>query len=112
VLAPLVGKAVPDDPYPDVPDGEQPQRFTFSDKGCAFLERREMFVPGLYNDSAGHCTIGIGHLVHYGRTNGTDPSEAPFKNGITHEEGYRLLKTDLVRFENAVRDSVETRLNQ
>lgn len=33
-----------------------------SDKGIRFIARFEGFRSGLYNDAAGNCTIGYGHL--------------------------------------------------
>lgn len=51
----------------------------------------------LYDDGGrgqGNCTIGIGHLVHEGPTNG-DPREAPFAGGITDNEAFRLFLIDV-----------------
>jgi GH24 family phage-related lysozyme (muramidase) len=58
---------------------------TLSQEGVRFIEQHEGnagTLPanqrltgdtyGLYNDSAGHCTEGIGHLVHHGRCTAQD----------------------------------------
>lgn len=43
-----------------------------SPAGAAFLCAWEGFVGHCYDDSEGHCTIGIGHLIHYGPTTNAD----------------------------------------
>jgi GH24 family phage-related lysozyme (muramidase) len=63
----------------------------------------------LYNDPAGHCTIGIGHLVHKGRCNGSEP--AAFKRGLTRDQAYALLQRDAQRMEKAV-NALGVPLNQ
>ncbi len=55
-----------------------------SDEGAAFTARWEGKRNQLYNDTLGHCTIGIGHLVHHGPCNGSEPEE--FKRGLTDEQ--------------------------
>ena len=64
----------------------------------------------LYNDSAGHATIGIGHLVHLGPINGKESLE--FKNGISQQRALELLKSDLAKAENAVKSLVKVALTQ
>ena len=52
----------------------------------------------MYNDlggKKGHCTIGVGHLIHKGICNGTNLSEKVFKNGISVIQAKKLLKSDL-----------------
>jgi len=69
----------------------------------------------MYNDmgkSKGHCTIGVGHLVHKGICNGIIPSEKPFLKGITLAHAKKLLKTDLSFSENAISGSVTVSLTQ
>lgn len=70
----------------------------------------EGLVLKLYNDPVGHCTIGIGHLVHHGRCNGSEPEH--FKRGLTEEQAYDLLKTDLVHYSNAVTQSIKRPMTQ
>ena len=63
----------------------------------------------MYNDlgkSKGHCTIGVGHLVHKGICNGVIPSEKPYLKGISITQAKKLLKTDLAIAEKALFDKV------
>jgi lysozyme len=101
---------VSNDPYPATEDGEQPQLFSLSDEGLLFLRGHEGCRLGLYNDSAGHCSIGIGHLVHHGPCNGSEP--AKFRNRLTEDEVIDLFRNDLQKYESAVSNSVTSRLNQ
>jgi GH24 family phage-related lysozyme (muramidase) len=101
---------LPNDPFPNVPDGEQPAGFSLSDEGFEFLKRHEGVVLHLYNDSQGHCTIGIGHLVHMGNCNGTEPEN--FKKGLTEDEADDLFRQDLESREAAVSESITSRVNQ
>lgn len=63
-----------------------------SKKGADFIGAFEGFSATLYNDPAGHCTIGYGHLVHLGNCDGSEPAE--FKRGITRKRAARLLRED------------------
>jgi GH24 family phage-related lysozyme (muramidase) len=101
---------VPNDPYPTTNDGDQPGLFSLSDEGAEFLTRHEGVRLNLYNDSEGHCTIGVGHLVHRGNCNGTEPAE--FKRGLSKEAVLKLFKEDVGVYEAAVSGSVSSRLNQ
>lgn len=53
----------------------------------------EGWRPRLYNDAAGYCTIGYGHLVARRRCNGLEPIE--LRNGLTLGQGETLLRGDL-----------------
>lgn len=77
-----------------------PAKRRLSDRGAALIAEFEGLRKKLYNDPVGHCTIGIGHLVHKGRCNGSEP--ARFKKGITRKQAYALLKEDARRMEAAV----------
>lgn len=88
--------------------GQRPAQ-RLSEKGAAFIAGFEGMKRKLYNDPVGHCTIGIGHLVHRGRCNGNEPAE--FKKGITREQAFALLQKDAKRMEQAVR-SIGVPLNQ
>lgn len=101
---------LPNDPYPNVSDGEQPALFGLSDEGFDFLKRHEGVVLHLYNDSQGHCTIGIGHFVHLGNCNGTEPEN--FKTGLTEDDADDLFRKDLESREAAVSGSITSRVNQ
>ena len=81
-----------------------------SDRGAQFIARFEGCVLHLYNDPAGHCTIGIGHLVHFGNCNGSEPAE--FKQGISMPRAYQLLEQDARDVASAVQRFVRVPLNQ
>ena len=67
-----------------------PSQLSISDAGLEFITGHEGLRLELYNDPAGHATIGVGHLVHLGPIDGR-ASEAPFANGITRAEAMDLL---------------------
>jgi GH24 family phage-related lysozyme (muramidase) len=79
--------------------------------GAAFIARFEGVVLHLYDDPVGHCTVGIGHLVHHGRCDGR-ASEAPFRNGITRERAFELLRQDTAGTAAEVRRRVRAPMNQ
>jgi GH24 family phage-related lysozyme (muramidase) len=91
--------------------GPIPPATWFSNQGVDFLKSWEAFRARLYDDQAGHCTIGYGELVHYGPCNGTEPAE--FRAGITEARATQLLRdqTDL-RFVPAIRQLVLVPLRQ
>src|SRR4051812_17700166 len=99
-----------DDPFPATPDGEQPGLISLSDEGIKFLVRHEGLRLALYNDSEGHCTIGVGHLVHKGSCDGSEPDK--FKAGLTEEAALNLLRDDLDKFETAISGGITSRINQ
>lgn len=73
-------------------------------KGLNLTKISEGFRNRLYNDAAGYCTIGFGHLIKKSRCNGAEPLE--FKNGITNEKGEQLLVIDMNWSKYAVMKSV------
>jgi GH24 family phage-related lysozyme (muramidase) len=79
-----------------------------SPAGAAFIGHFEGFSARLYNDPAGHCTIGFGHLVHRGPINGSEAAE--FKRGITRERGLEILRDDAQTAANAIARLVRTPL--
>jgi lysozyme len=81
-----------------------------SKRGAAFIAGFEGFVPRLYNDPVGHCTIGCGHLVHRGPINGSEPDE--FKRGITRERALELLQLDAGTAAGEITRSVTVDLTQ
>ena len=95
--------------------GEEPEQrapaMGLSKAGAAFIARFEGLRLALYNDPVGHCTIGIGHLVHHGRCDGR-ASEAEFRNGITSERAFQLLQQDAATFARAIRANIRARLTQ
>jgi lysozyme len=70
-------------------------------EGIDLTKSFEGWRARLYNDAAWHCTIGYGHLVHFGRCDG-QPAETPFAGGIDMPAGERLLVTDMQRAEQGV----------
>lgn len=78
--------------------------------GIGFLTRHEGLKLKMYNDPAGHATIGYGHLIHKGKINGSEPEV--FQKGLTKQEAFDLLKSDLTKFEKIVEDSVKVPLTQ
>lgn len=97
-----------DDPKDDQRGRPRPR--TLSASGARMIAEFEGFRRHLYDDAAGHCTIGYGHLVHRGPTNGTEPER--FRNGITEEQGRRLLREDARPAGDAVNALVKVRLSQ
>lgn len=81
-----------------------------SNKGAKFIGSFEGFSAKLYNDPAGHCTIGYGHLVHLGNCTGNEPTE--FKKGITKRRGAELLRQDAASAAATVEDAVTVTLSQ
>ena len=82
-----------------------------SDNGLRLIAEFEGYVGHLYNDPVGHCTIGYGFLVHLGPCDGR-ASEDPFKNGITHAEGVRLLNDTVEVYADAVDRYTTATINQ
>jgi len=68
------------------------KKHNLSQEGLAFIAAWEGFSHSLYNDAAGHCTIGFGHLVHRGSCNGNEPIE--YLMGITQQQGLEILHHD------------------
>jgi GH24 family phage-related lysozyme (muramidase) len=87
---------------------------TMSAKGLDFLIAQEGFIPYAYNDSQGHATFGVGHLLHHGPVTAADRAKwgtkaKPKPRALV----LRVLREDLAeRFEPAVRESVKTQLKQ
>jgi GH24 family phage-related lysozyme (muramidase) len=78
------------------------------DKGIELTKFSEGFVPHLYNDAAGYCTIAYGHLIKLAGCDGTEPEE--FKDGMTQERGTLLLRSDMEIAEWAVMRMVNKNL--
>lgn len=80
-----------------------------SAKGLAFLSAQEGLRLAPYNDSAGHATIGVGHLIHLGPVTAADRTRY---RGFTRADAIRLLKKDVASREAAVRRLITVELNQ
>jgi lysozyme len=81
-----------------------------SRQGADFIARFEGCVLRLYNDPTNNATIGVGHLVHLGPINGSEPAE--FKHAITRERALELLETDAAQAARAVRRAITQPLSQ
>lgn len=83
-----------------------------SNAGLSLIARVEGFRSECYDDSAGYCTIGFGHLIHRGAT-GTDPgAEAAFVDGISETDALEVLRKDVNIAEAAVKRHVQVPLLQ
>jgi len=91
----------------------------------------------MYNDSGGHCTVGVGHLVHRGATEFGNAKqqaafisqsglhvemtklqqahwrqERPFFSHLSNEQIINMLHSDIQKFEKIVQQAVKTDLSQ
>jgi GH24 family phage-related lysozyme (muramidase)/uncharacterized protein YycO len=90
---------------------EQTAVRTISQAGIDFIKGWEGFRATMYNDAAGHCTIGYGTLLHNGNCDGR-PVEQPYVNGISAEQATELLMTKARAFQHVINDKVTVALNQ
>jgi|WetSurMetagenome_2_1015567.scaffolds.fasta_scaffold05261_2 GH24 family phage-related lysozyme (muramidase) len=86
--------------------------YSISQDGIDLITEYEGIRYNLYDDPAGHCTIGVGHLVHTGNCDGTDPSEQEFLGGITEDQSQELLRADVATAEQDVNSQVTVPLTQ
>ena len=86
------------------------QELSLSDDGVRLIAGFEGFRSDLYNDPAGHCTIGYGHLVHLGNCDGSEPAD--LRKGISRKRARELLRDDAASAEAAVNDAVKVPLSQ
>ena len=94
-----------------------PNKLFLSQKGIDFLKAYESEVKKdgkhvLYNDDAGYCTIGYGHLV--GKKSCSSITDIPqeFKNGLSDEKAENLFRKDLKYYEGIVKNRVKVNLYQ
>ena len=109
VYLPVSYQAGPGTPVTPTPSQGTPAH-AVSEAGLRFIAQHEGTRLNLYNDPAGHCTIGVGHLVHYGNCNGSEPAE--FRAGISEQRAYELLRSDVNAAVQAVKSLVKVPLNQ
>jgi GH24 family phage-related lysozyme (muramidase) len=76
--------------------------------GLAATKKGEGWRNRLYNDVAGYCTIGYGHLLKRARCDGSE--RADWQDGITEAEGEELLVKDMADAQIAVMLAVTTKL--
>jgi lysozyme len=86
------------------------RRRKLSKAGVRLIAGFEGFRSDLYDDAAGHCTIGYGHLVHHGACDGSETKE--FRHGVTRERALELLGEDAATAAAAVNDGVSVPLEQ
>lgn len=84
-------------------------RMRLSANGARFIADHEGTYLKRYNDPVGHCTVGIGHLLHYGPCDGRKGEfDLPSK-----EAAWQLLIDDVERsYAPAVRRLITYPLNQ
>lgn len=78
------------------------------EEGVLFLIREEGSRAKPYNDSAGHCTVGVGHLIHRGRCTAADHR----RWNLTQKGIITLLRTDVRSRERFVAVKAKPRLRQ
>lgn len=71
-------------------------------EGLQLIKNFEGFRGYRYKDAVGIWTIGYGHVIHSGET---------FKEPISEQEGNNLLLSNIVTYENGVKESVNVSLN-
>jgi GH24 family phage-related lysozyme (muramidase) len=69
----------------------------------------EGFQGQLYEDPAGYCTIGYGHLIRQGPCDGSEPEH--LRTGISRDEALELLRQDVSLAERAVMELAEVDLD-
>jgi GH24 family phage-related lysozyme (muramidase) len=74
-------------------------------KGVDEIKLSEGLVRHLYNDAAGYCTIGYGHLIKLAPCDGTEP--ARFLDGVTEDEAEALLVGDMAVAQIVVENATE-----
>ncbi len=82
-----------------------------SQQGVDLIKGFEGFRSKLYDDPAGHCTVGYGTLVHTGKCDGRE-SEVPYAKGVTEAQATQLLTQEAQGFEKTINDQVQVALNQ
>jgi len=88
---------------------EMPQQDVtqISDAGLHFIAGWEDFRGEIYNDQAGHATIGYGHLVHYGQVRSDEELRE-----ITEVDAWNLFVDDMKIYESAVNRNVTVPVNR
>lgn len=78
--------------------------------GIELTKVSEGFRNKLYNDAAGFCTIGYGHLIKKQSCDGTEKKE--FSSGITEAHGEEILVVDMNWAKYSVMNAVSVELTQ
>lgn len=80
-----------------------------TDSGLKIITDFEGWFPKPYNDPVGHCTIGYGHLIHYGNCT---PADFQKWGSISRDSGWALLRKDLGPVEHDVAALVKVPITQ
>jgi len=86
-------------------------KLSTSNKGIEFLIKKEGCILKVYRDSAGHPTIGIGHLITQQEKNTGSIYNVNYKNGITKDQAIYIKRQDLNKFENYINSYVNSNIN-
>ncbi len=78
--------------------------------GIKLTKVSEGFRGRLYNDAAGYCTIGYGHLIYKQSCNGTEKQE--FRLGITEPRGEEILVVDMNWAKYSVMNAISVDLTE
>ena len=78
-----------------------------SERGLGFITKHEGVRHQPYNDSAGHCTVGVGHLLHFGACTSADEQMRWGDRKIRN-----ALRRDVIVAQDAVHDAVKVPLAQ
>lgn len=78
-----------------------------SEQGLAFIAANEGLRLQTYLDTAGHPTIGVGHLITL-----VEKQSGAFDAGISQQQAMEMLRHDIVRTETAVAPLVRVPLSQ
>jgi lysozyme len=79
------------------------------DEGLTLTEASEGFVPDLYDDASGNCSIAFGHLIKRARCDGSEPIE--FQDGLSKATGAELLVRDMLLAQAEVQQEVTAKLS-
>ncbi|MYM97581.1 lysozyme [Duganella vulcania] len=77
-------------------------------KGLQLTKVSEGWVDHLYNDAAGYCTVGYGHLCYKKRCDGATPR--PYLHGIDEPAGSDLLLADMRKAQVEVQAAIPDHL--
>jgi lysozyme len=81
--------------------------YNLSIKGAAFLSRNEGLRLTPYNDPY-NCTVGVGHLIHYGVCTTTDIARWT----LTYQQAQAMLIRDVNGYAGCVRNQITHKISQ
>lgn len=90
-----------------LPKGIKPR--PISEKGLRLSKLSEGYVPRLYTDASGYCSIAYGHVLKKAPCDGKEAAE--FRRGLSEAQGESLLLQDMRRAQLAVMSLVTTPLS-